>query len=123
MNNLKFRIYVKRLKKMVYFNLFSLDRGFLPEELVYIDDKEESSAVMQYTGSKDKNDKEIYESDIIKIGLELGTTNLVIREVKFHQICTQFGVLDLNSQYTDLNYSNKKVIGNIYENPELLEGV
>lgn len=77
--------------------------------------------LMQYTGLKDKNGKEIYEGDIVitkegYIGLiELGTYDTDIGfNVKW--------ITDYLRR--DLGYwlSKIEVIGNIYENPELLGG-
>lgn len=72
--------------------------------------------VMQYTGLKDKNAKKIYKGDIVSVDyhpfdlngnyevgyndvMELSAGNLILHRIK--------------------NYC--EVIGNIYENPELLE--
>jgi uncharacterized phage protein (TIGR01671 family) len=78
--------------------------------------------VMQYTGLKDKNGKEIWEGDIIKLGVELGSTEIFIGVVIYANINAQFCVLNKQNQYQDLNNSLREVIGNIHENPELLGG-
>lgn len=74
-------------------------------------DDESRLEVMQYTGLKDKNGKEIYEGDIVRefeyvdgIGWEYEEG---INEVKFFN-----GGFSFNRQC--------EIIGNIYENPELL---
>jgi len=75
--------------------------------------------LMQFTGLKDKNGKEIWEGDIVKVE----TKEIFI--VEWYKKGTSFryvllgnkGWLDSNSP---LNYDEVEVIGNIYKNPELL---
>ena len=79
----------------------------------------EDVILMQSTGLKDKNGKEIFEGDILgtKDGLldgvveyrsDLGMwTNSLIRYNNFERLCSVA--------------SDREIIGNIYENPELLE--
>jgi uncharacterized phage protein (TIGR01671 family) len=76
--------------------------------------------VMQYTNLKDKNGKEIYEKDIIR----WNDTNTIIRYEVFdggwvfdNHIPGQYG-----TEFFDYQASiNCEIIGNIYENPELIE--
>jgi uncharacterized phage protein (TIGR01671 family) len=79
---------------------------------------EEGVVVMQFTGLKDKNGKEIYEGDILRECLSSLTRNI---EVKF--INGAFYVSKTGPYLEDAllsKCSNVEVIGNIYENPELL---
>jgi uncharacterized phage protein (TIGR01671 family) len=83
--------------------------------------------LMQYTGLKDKNGKEIYEGDIIKNG---GGRICV---VEWHQPTAGFDSKFMRDTVMnpaiDKSYGfqcnmwemHVEVIGNIYENPELLE--
>lgn len=64
---------------------------------------------MQYTRLKDKNGKEIYEEDIVK---DLNGNILEVKWVQKSYYVGFLGALD--------HRENLEVIGNIYENPELL---
>ena len=95
--------------------------------------------LMQYTGLKDKNGKEIYEGDIVQF---IYRNVKFIGEIKYgvytHSKCdeynchhygyyidTQWEAYCKNTGF-DLYKASKdcecEVIGNIYENPELLKG-
>ena len=82
--------------------------------------------IMQYTGLKDKNRKEIYEGDILSIKIYSGDKVIVEGKtvVEFKDGC--FGVIwGHDKAFLSLNSFFKakfEVIGNIYENPELLRG-
>jgi uncharacterized phage protein (TIGR01671 family) len=91
------------------------------------------ATVGQYTGLKDKNGKDIWEGDIIEC---IGSDNHPIRHfVKFGNECGGFiQYLFMGDGITCepcnggliwqgyIDETGKYVIGNIYDNPELLKG-
>ncbi|OHY53204.1 YopX family protein [Lacticaseibacillus paracasei] len=71
--------------------------------------------LMQYTGLKDNNGREIYEGDIVKN--EYGKA----MDIQYDPRSAAFGVGDY--YFGTIGYGKTlEVIGNIFENPELLEG-
>ena len=78
---------------------------------------EEGKPVMQCTGLKDKNGKLVYESDIVTDGIE----NYVVVWIDDDDHLG-FYVRDLDKvNYTFYQLLEYTIIGNIYENKELLE--
>lgn len=76
--------------------------------------------IMQFTGLKDKNGKEIYEGDIY---FDERHGNRVIKYSEF-QACFVTLLLKDERLGNPVHFENRigiEVIGNIYENPELLE--
>jgi hypothetical protein len=75
-------------------------------------------ARVQFTGLHDKNGKEIFESDILKIYYE-GNQRYYLKEVKWLNDAINKGRWDA---LDNCAYTSCEVIGNIFENPELLGG-
>ena len=90
-------------KEMLYGDEFC----FFSNEPIDVLFADKTIVVMQFTGLKDKNDQEIYEGDVVYFEYNL------IDKVK---------VIFHDGKYNICNYVMSKctVIGNIYENPELL---
>lgn len=82
--------------------------------------------IMQYTGLKDGNGKDIYEGDIVKITHEDGYfENYTIQYMAHNHYPAFDTVPSIDCDANGLSHAKAccetEVIGNIYENPELLE--
>ena len=85
---------------------------------VFIVDKESAG---QYTGCKDANGNEIYEGDILKCKLYNGDyENYVIVWDEEDACFDAFNKDKSNFMVTSI-WTASEIIGNIYENPEVLE--
>ena len=102
-------LYLSYFKNEIYVAPWDSDRGF------------EECVLMQYTGLKDKNGVEIYEGDIITITLDTG--NVITGSVGMNNGQWSIKYYDRYYPLVSIWYEMQpKVIGNIYENSELLEG-
>ena len=129
MRNIKFRgkTGTTEGKKWVYGYLYKI-KSFFSEDYQYFIKNEhlqetsvDEDTIGQYTGLKDKNRKEIYEGDIVKV-----FTNKKWRIGKIIYEHSEFTIDVTNNK--DFKYGRTsiienltEVIGNIYDNPELLE--
>ena len=79
--------------------------------------------VGQYTGLTDENGRKIFEGDIIKCKVhEMNGYRVRRGIVEYHGVGFIMN-LDPNSWYDQKNISfDCEIIGNIYDNPELLKG-
>jgi len=119
----KFRVWFELTKKMEYYGhpqlleqgdemVFSAEKYFRKEE-------GEEFVLMQFTGLLDKNGKEIYEGYIVQT--IHGNGFIGTYEVKQNS----YGWSPFNEIWNGQHAGDIcefEVIGNIYENPELLKG-
>lgn len=111
---IKFRAWDTTEKKWYRFDSGFLEyQELLTGKTIAYSDLVKEIVLMQFTGLTDKNGKEIYEGDVLETD---GGEKL---EVKWNSMfaCFRFG----NQATHDYDIAIRmKIIGNIYENPELL---
>ena len=80
----------------------------------------------EYTGLKDRNGNRIFEGDIVHCFSETDSANMVVifEEGEFRMVlCEKFKSYVTGGGYYLLRFFVKEIIGNIHDNPELMEGV
>jgi uncharacterized phage protein (TIGR01671 family) len=122
MRELKFRAWDKEQNRL--FNVYGFDEDHVYEKT--LDDYTHSihprgvCEIMQYTGLKDKNNKEIYEGDRLKKpteyieGMPNGARYKIVEWTMPKHYGVGFNIGEINTW---------KIVGNIYENSELLEKI
>ena len=120
------KVYIKSLDKVLEVETINFDTKVV---VVYDEDEYryrycdfDEIEFMENTGLKDKNGKYIYEGDIVTVN---GTWDCII---KYKQSSCAFVLKSIDSRWSTGYFSNYddieemlEVIGNVYENEELLE--
>lgn len=115
MREIKFRAWDKNNSDMVYFDL----AGRIYAECAYLTDIDKDSIIMQYTGLLDKNGEEIYEGDIIEYPINQYPFDTF---KKFREL-VEWKSDSVSCGFKTLYFPKCEIIGNFYQNPELLEAV
>ena len=90
-------------------------------EISYIDFTEvDPKTVGQYTNLKDKNGKEIYEGDILRVKFDDVPINLYVKYDMGEYLLVKEGEWE-DSLYACMWFHEVEVVGNIYENEDLLK--
>lgn len=124
MRDIKFRAYYKtdkRIYEVLYLDFASNELRLWDEETeLDFECSFEDVELMQYTGLKDKNDKEIYEGYIVHF--KTLRSKEYIGEVKSYEDAASFFVVAKEHYMECLDdVYDLEVLGNIYENKELLD--
>ncbi len=120
MRQIKFRAWDKKKKKMIFkgfeFELSLLECESSGEDFIgYGRFEAQRFELMQYTGLKDKNGKEIYEGDLLKI-IDIDYD----RKRKYRVDFVNGAFVDNYYHWLISGSKNVEVIGNIYETSEAL---
>ena len=123
----EFRAWTEEGKAM-YYDVYPFKDGTLLlsyDEIAFDEVPASDFILMQSTGLKDKNGKEIFEGDVVKY--EVGRDTYT-EEVAYDKNFAGFGVKDAKANVVftfgeiaeDIGLISLEVIGNIYNNQELL---
>ena len=123
----EFRAWTEEGKAMYYYVYpFKNDTLLLSYDKIAFDEVPASDFIlMQSTGLVDENGKEIFEGDIVKYK---AGCNTFTEEVAYDKNFAGFGVKDADANIIftfgelaeEIGLSSLEVVGNIYQNPELL---
>lgn len=127
MRQIKFRAWDKKENKMYHnvgvvgsFIILEHEQSgydFYEIDLNLYDNMTDDYHIMQYTGLRDRNGIEIYEGDIV-IGLRRIYDDYFHEKVTYLNGCYMFGGFNAHEYFN--KHQQIEVIGNVYDNPDLL---
>jgi uncharacterized phage protein (TIGR01671 family) len=129
MREIKFRAWIKSgFDEDIKPFMTEVDKIFLSEEAIEADCEYwnfEDVVLMQYTGLKDKNGKEIYEGDIVDIIHPCWTNKCTVEFINGSFVFKSKELVNENTVVPGFSFMREiwkvEIIGNIYNNSELLK--
>lgn len=142
MREIKFRAWDNLGKRMLYSKIFKNKSGYTIQSFLafkvpkgygrissgqgYMGWAEmDLSEKMQYTGLEDKNGKEIYEGDLLRCNTNYQgeIAKGLVAKVEWNEIDARFDAYidHIQSLASVLSWGNCEIIGNVYDDPELLK--
>lgn len=129
----KFRVWNKEEKRFINFGDMpnrEIEFNFDPKDNYFLIECDPGKYnIQQHTGIFDINDKPIYEGDIVETW-KFKTDITQLSVIVWNEARCGFRLYDIdkylrdihNSPQSMVNVTTIEVVGNVYENPELLEG-
>ena len=119
---LRYRAWLKEDKEMIdveEINFYNGEFDFIGDAITWMC-KSNDCVLMQSTGLRDKDGKEIFEGDVVKMA-----KNVYSEPTYYEVVRHRGGAYRLESKRYGcelwLRHADCEIAGNIYENPELLE--
>ena len=124
MREIKFRAWDKESKRFTNYALLDDKAIFFEKHLGTWKPSTNRFVLMQYTGLKDKNGKDIYEGDIVKavsFARWIGFIKYLPEKAAF--VLWDYEKLPYRDDFVYLSQFEDgfEILGNIFENPELME--